>query len=100
MQTRNQQYASTSSEADAEPPYVEFAEPLYTVSQFRRVEPSNTEAAIRNLIFKSKARHSSRGSIPGNGLQEAGAIIRVGRKVLIDRPKWRAWQARQNEVSE
>jgi hypothetical protein len=64
---------------------------LYTVEQFPTVEPSFTPAALRNLIFKAQPRHSSRGVIPGNGLIECGAIVRVGRKVLINRAKFLEW---------
>jgi hypothetical protein len=64
---------------------------LYTVEQFPTVEPSFTPAALRNLIFKAQPRHSSRGVIDGNGLLESGAIIRIGRKVLINRAKFLEW---------
>jgi hypothetical protein len=64
---------------------------LYTVEQFPTVEPSFTPAALRNLIFKAQPRHSTVGVIPGNGLIECGAIVRVGRKVLIHRAKFLEW---------
>jgi len=64
---------------------------LYTVEQFPTVEPSFTPAALRNLIFKAQPRHSTVGVIPGNGLIECGAIVRVGRKVLINRAKFLEW---------
>lgn len=51
-----------------------------------------TQSAIRALIFKSEDRFSSRGErIPGNGLAQSGAIIRRGRKVLIDLDRFGAW---------
>jgi hypothetical protein len=59
---------------------------LSTVKQFAAKYPAWTEAALRDLIFKSKPRHSSRGIIPGNGL--ASAIIRIGQKILIDDERW------------
>lgn len=53
-----------------------------------------TEAAIRAHIFKAADRVNSRGErIPGNGLAESGAIIRVGRKILIDIEKYGQWLA-------
>lgn len=53
-----------------------------------------TPAAIRANIFKSADRHNSRGEkIKGNGLAAAGAIIRRGRKVLIDIDRYGAWLA-------
>ncbi|ALQ51859.1 hypothetical protein [Nitrosomonas ureae] len=51
-----------------------------------------TTAAVHGQIFKSKDRFDSKGRlIPGNGLAETGAIIRRGRKVLIDVDKYAAW---------
>lgn len=57
---------------------------LLTVRQFSQRFPVWTEPAIRNLILHAEDRRNSRGElISGNGLIEAGAVIRVGRKVLI-----------------
>ena len=67
------------------------AAPILTVEQFAARNPAFTTAALRNLIFKAEARQSSRGEIPGNGLSECGAIIRVGRKVLIDEARFFEW---------
>ena len=64
---------------------------LYTVAQFANVEPAFTEAALRCLIFKAEERHSSAGVIPSNGMIECGALVRIGRKVLIHRAKFLAW---------
>lgn len=51
-----------------------------------------TPASIRHYVFESKPRKDSRGRpLPTNGLDEAGAIIRVGRKVLIDLDAFDAW---------
>ena len=69
---------------------------LYTVEQFAQRQPGFTEAALRNLIFKADARHSSKGLIAGNGLIERGAIIRLGRKVLIDETKFLNWVLSQS----
>lgn len=53
-----------------------------------------TPAAIRANIFKADDRFNSRGEkIPGNGLAGYGAIIRRGRKVLIDLDRYGAWLA-------
>lgn len=68
---------------------------VLTVRQFSRRNPAFTEAALRNLIFKAEPRQSSRGPIPGNGLTEAGALIRIGRKVLIDETAFFAWMDAQ-----
>jgi hypothetical protein len=69
---------------------------LHTVAQFPVAHPAFTEAALRNLIFKAERRHSSNGEIPGNGLIEAGAIVRIGRKVLIDEDRFFDWVRQQN----
>ena len=51
-----------------------------------------TESSLRHLAFEAKQRISSNGDvILGNGLEEAGAIIRIGRKVLIDLDAFDAW---------
>lgn len=64
---------------------------LFTVEQMAAAETAFSEAALRNLIFKAEPRHSTVGVIPGNGLIECGAIVRVGRKVLINRAKFLDW---------
>ena len=51
-----------------------------------------TAAAIHGHIFKSQDRFDSKGrKIAGNGLGASGAIIRRGRKVLIDVDRYGAW---------
>jgi len=65
-----------------------------TVEQFSKRNPAFTAHALRNLIFKAGSRQSSHGEIPGNGLAEAGAIIRLGRRVLIDEAKFLGWVAK------
>ncbi len=69
----------------------------YTVEQFATVQPAFTAAALRNLIFKAEARQSTKGEIRGNGLIEGGAIVRIGRKVLIDQERFFEWVRRQND---
>ena len=62
-----------------------------TVAQFSIRNPAFTEPSIRNLVFKADPRESTRGRIPGNGLIEAGAIVRLGTKVLIHEGRFFAW---------
>ena len=64
---------------------------LYTVKQFAERQPAFTAGSLRNMIFKADSRHSSKGELPGNGLFECGAILRLGRKVLIDEVRFLAW---------
>lgn len=71
--------------------------PIYkTVEQFSNDNPAFTPSALRNLIFKADERHTSNGVIKGNGLLEVGAIIRIGRKVLIDENRFYIWVKNQN----
>ena len=69
---------------------------LHTVAKFTRENSAFTPAAIRNLIFKAQRRRSTNGEIAGNGLIEAGAIVRIGRKVLIDEDRFFDWVRMQN----
>lgn len=49
-----------------------------------------TESAIRHLIFEAPSRYNSKGErIEGNGLE--AAIIRIGRRLLIDLRAWDQW---------
>jgi hypothetical protein len=51
-----------------------------------------TPAAIHGQIFKSQDRFDSKGrKIAGNGLAATGAIIRRGRKILINVDRYGAW---------
>lgn len=72
---------------------------ILTVAQFAIRNPAFTLPALRNLIFKADSRHSSLGVIPGNGLAECGAIIRLGRRVLLDEAKFLAWVATGGRTS-
>ena len=73
---------------------------LFTVSQFAERRPAWSEPALRDLILNSADRQNSRGErIPGNGLAEAGAIVRVGRRVLIDEQAFFQWIAEQQKRS-
>jgi hypothetical protein len=73
-----------------------FTEPprrrLFTLPNFaERNKSFTTLPAITNQVFKAKARKSTKGVIPGNGLEEAGAIVRINGRVLIDEDRYFAW---------
>jgi len=70
-------------------PVISAPRALLTVQKFCTKHDAWTPGAIRNMIFHSQPRKSSRGPIPGNGL--APAIVRLGRKVLIDEAKFFEW---------
>jgi hypothetical protein len=55
-----------------------------------------TQSYLRHAVFDAKDRVGSGGTvIPGNGL--ASAIIRIGRRVLIDLDRFDAWIEIQRE---
>ena len=60
---------------------------LLTVSQFSERFPAFPPGGLRWQIFNEEA----------NGLKAAGAIIRVGRKVLINEDKFFVWIDSQQE---
>jgi len=61
---------------------------LFTVKQFAEQNPAFSIGGLRWQIFNSE----------NNGLKEAGAIIRIGRKVLIDVEKYFQWVYAQQVV--
>jgi hypothetical protein len=70
--------------------------PTYlTVVQFSKRHPAFTAPALRNLIFKANHRDSTLGVISGNGLIQCGAIVRLGRKVLIHEGRFFEWLEKQ-----
>ncbi len=58
-----------------------------TVNQFTAKYPAFTKGGLRALIFNENT----------NGLAKSGAIVRIGRKVLIDETKFFAWVESQNQ---
>ena len=71
-----------------------------TVEQFSNDNSCFTPSSLRNLIFKADERLSTNGVITGNGLLEVGAIVRVGRKVLINEDRFYQWIEAQNNGSQ
>lgn len=67
------------------PEAVQTAVVYSTVNQFAGKYPAFTKGSLRALIFNEQS----------NGLAKAGAIVRVGRKVLIDEAKFFGWVATQ-----
>ena len=58
----------------------------YTVKQYAAKEPAFSESSLRAFIFNADK----------NGLTKHKAIVRVGRKVLIDDANFQAWLNAQN----
>jgi len=61
---------------------------LTTVKQFPTKHPAFTTGGLRSLIFNETT----------NGLAASGAIVRIGRKVLIDETKFFAWIENQSKA--
>ena len=61
---------------------------LSTVNQFTAKQPAFTTGGLRALIFNENT----------NGLAKYGAIVRIGRKVLVDETKFFAWVEAQNKA--
>jgi hypothetical protein len=57
-----------------------------TVNQFTDKYQAFTKGGVRALIFNENS----------NGLAKSGAVVRLGRKVLIDESKFFAWVESQN----
>ena len=68
---------------------------LSTIRQFSEKHPAFSQGSLRNLIHFSTERYSSKGKIPGNGLDIA--LVRIGRKLLIDESKFFEWVELQNQ---
>ena len=62
---------------------------LLSVRQFAEKHPAFPQGSLRNLIFLSESRKTSKGTIKGNGL--VMALVRIGRKLLIDEAKFFQW---------
>jgi hypothetical protein len=60
-----------------------------TVNQFVNQHPAFTLGGLRAWIFNSNT----------NGLKDSGAIVRIGRKVLINSEKFYAWIESQNKAA-
>lgn len=81
-----------------EQPEVTAPRNLFPVDIFAARWQAFSAPSLRNLILNAADRVNSRGErIPGNGLAEAGAIVRVGRRVLIDEQAFFRWIADQQK---
>jgi hypothetical protein len=62
---------------------------LRRVNQFLLENPAFTNGQVRWLIFNSA----------NNGLDEAGAIVRLPRRVFIDVDRWFAWMEKKQDAA-
>jgi hypothetical protein len=68
---------------------------LLTVRQFADKHQAFPQGSLRNLIFLAESRKTSKGIIKSNGLDSA--LVRIGRKLLIDEAKFFKWIDEQQE---
>lgn len=61
-----------------------------TVNQLIAKHPWLTKGGLRSYIFFKDT----------NGLEQSGAIVRIGRKILIDEDKFFQWIESQNQGRE
>jgi hypothetical protein len=70
---------------------------LVTIKQLAKISfPAGafTESKLRSLLASSQPRLRSRGgTIPGNGLLEAKAVLKIGRRVYFDVDRFGEWIA-------
>lgn len=59
-----------------------------------------TESMLRHLLFNSDAQIKDGEVVNGNGLKESGAVIRIGRKILIDLNYFDEWVDTQKDLGE
>jgi hypothetical protein len=59
-----------------------------TVQQFTNKHAAFNTGGLRSIIFNEHQ----------NGLAKSGAIVRIGRKILIDEAKFFAWVELQNRA--
>ena len=79
---------NTSHTGTASPCWIVTVNVLATIY----ADAGKTPSAIRADVFKAEDRLNSRGErIAGNGLAAHGAVIRRGRKVLLDVHRYGHW---------
>jgi hypothetical protein len=73
---------------------------LFTLPKFAERHASFlTLPALTNQVFKSRSRESTKGAIPGNGMLDHGAIVRLNGRVLIDEDRYFRWLDAKQGVS-
>ena len=73
---------------------------LLSVRQFSERHPAFSESGIRHLIHCAGERDRSKGKLPGNGLKEAGALLKCGRRVVIDEARFFDWLDQRNGITQ
>ena len=84
-----QDIAATQEARVASPDLLHQPRTLLTVRQFADKHPAFPQGSLRNLIFLAEKRKTSMGVVNGNGLDVA--LVRIGRKLLIDESNFFKW---------
>lgn len=72
---------------------------LLSVRQFSERHPAFSQPGIRHLIHCADERDRSKGKLPGNGLKEVGAILKCGRRIVIDEARFLDWLDQRNGIN-
>ena len=80
--TDNSTVRSAGAESPPKP-----GQTLFTVNQMADVEPALTVGGIRADLFNRDT----------NGLSESGAVVRRGRRMLLDRVLYLSWLKRRGQ---
>lgn len=89
MTPNNQPNTAAAAAATTQTEATQTAWLYLTVQQFSKKHPAFPVGTLRHQIFYEET----------NGLKKSGAIVRNGRRVLINEPKYFAWLESQNEVA-
>ena len=92
-QLEPQRQRQPQPEPEPEPEPKPQSRTLMTVGQFADKHQAFPQGSLRNLIFLAESRKTSKGIIQGNGLSIA--LVRIGRKLLIDEAKFFQWIDKQ-----
>ena len=76
--------------------YEGMSEWLLSPKRFSEKYPEFPLNTLRYMIFRAKPHMENGTMVPGNGMQEARIIIRIGRKVLIHVPRFFQWLDEKN----
>ena len=86
MTPNNQTNTATTNAAAMQPGVIQTAWAYLTIQQFNQKHPAFPVGTLRHQVFYEE----------NNGLKKFGAIVRNGRRVLINEPKYFEWLEAQN----
>lgn len=90
MTPNNQTNTATANATAIQSEAMQTAWLYSTIQQFNQKYPAFPVGTLRHQIFYEDT----------NGLKKSGAVVRNGRRVLINEPKYFAWLEQQNGGSQ